>query len=113
MLLSLLPAHLLVKLCVRLAAEPSAYASYSYLYFAGGMALCALTYKVLAYCTGSDGSTTVRTAYEYQRLHELDTEGVRYDQVEARKGYPIDGVHTLCEDRTRSIPLPALAAVHV
>jgi hypothetical protein len=82
LVLLLLPLHLLVKLCVRLAAEPLADAPYSVGYFAVGLlGLCAALPRML---------TSSGTAYSYQEVEQLDTNGVRYDEVEKTQAYAID-----------------------
>ena len=85
MLLLLLPINLCIKLAVRLAAEPTQDAPYSYALFAVGLVACLATLLCLAptlCCTSSARRTTL---YSYQEITELDTAGVRYDEVE-----PID-----------------------
>lgn len=78
LLLPLLPLHLIIKLVVRLGAEPSAMAGYSVAYFAGAVALCVPLFWV------TFASRTASVQGAYTELNETDTKGVRYDEVEAR-----------------------------
>ena len=91
MILLLLPPHLLIKLLVRIAAEPSAYWPVSCAYFLVGLGLCWLVYrKSVIGGGGVFGQILGTEPAAYEQLNGLDTEGVRYDEVEAAKGYPID-----------------------
>jgi len=99
LLLLLLPLHLTIKLFVRLAAEPSAYRPYSWAFFGGGLGLCLLA----GFLLGGSAALEAEDAYQRMSERELDTDGIRYDEVEASKGYPIDAyVNPLVRGQMRS-----------
>ena len=83
----LLPFQLLVKLFVRRSAERDGFDTSQAILFSAGFAACGLVIATLAPSANYDHETKLS---KYQALDELDTEGVRYDQVKAVKGYSID-----------------------
>ncbi len=88
MVVALLPFHLLLKLAVRWAAEPQADQTALLTLFGGGVVIVAIAARS-PLARGDSGPTT-SSGDGYQKITELDTDGIPYDKVQAEKGYPID-----------------------
>ena len=88
----LLPLHLLVKLLVRLAAEPVAFAPFSFAYYAAAHVACACAMYLTGELTSSPfvSEASSPTFESSQQLEALDTDGIRYADVPLAKGYAID-----------------------